>query len=164
MLYFSSLIPYIIACSAFIISNSTSHEVQIKTIKPNNFNQITEIAPCPLWSSEKKNEINSFINKREYLNQRPSIIKYIKNIYIQFSLSLKTYFLSVAYLDKICSKISSFNINYLLHVCILCIILASKFNENPEKALEVQTVLKSKIDVRYSSSDHPIHMIYYKIF
>lgn len=150
---FFNSIYYCMICSAFIISNSTSHEVQIKTIKPNNFNQITEIAPCPLWSSEKKNEINSFINKREYLNQRPSIIKYIKNIYTQFSLSLKTYFLSVAYLDKICSKISSFNINYLLHVCILCIILASKFNENPEKALEVQTVLKSKIAKNYLADE-----------
>ena len=142
-------IYYCMICSAFIVTNSTSHEVQIKVIKPNNFIQSTEIMPCPLWSSEEKNEINSFINKKEYLKQRPSIIKYIKDIYIHFSLSLKTYFLSVAYLDKICTKISSFNINYLLHMTLLCIILASKFNENAEKSLEVQTILKTNISKNY---------------
>ena len=150
---FLNSIYYCMICSSFIISNSTSHEVQIKAIKPNSFNQITEIASCPLWSSEEINEINSFINKREYLKQRSSIIKYIKDIYIHFSLSLKTYFLSVAYIDKICTNISSFNINYLLHVSILCIILASKFNENAEKALEVQTVLKSQISKNYLADE-----------
>ena len=70
-------IYYCMLCSAFIISNSTSHEIQIKTMKPNNFVQNTEIVSYPLWQSEEKNEINSFINKEEYLKQRPSIIKYI---------------------------------------------------------------------------------------
>ena len=138
-------------CSAFIMNNSTSHETEtkIKAIKPNYFIESTEIVPFPLWSSEEKNEINSFINKKEYLKQRSSIIKYIKDIYIHFSLSLKTYFLSVAYLDKICTNISSFNINYLLHMTLLCIILASKFNENAEKSLEVQTILKTNISKNY---------------
>ena len=140
---------YCMICSAFIITNTNTHETEIKAIKPNNFNQNTEIVPCPLWSSEEKNEINSFINKKEYLKQRPSIIKFIKDIYSHFSLSIKTYFLSVAYLDRICTKIYSFNINYLLHACILCIILASKFNEKAEKALEVQTKLKANISKKY---------------
>ena len=146
-------IYYCLICSAFIITNTNSHEGKIKVIKPNNINQSTEIVPCPLWTSEEKNEINSFINKKEYLKQRPLIIKYIKDIYNNFSLSLKTYFLSVEYLDKICAKISSFNLNYLFHVCILCIILASKFNENAEKALEIQSKLKTNISKNYLADE-----------
>ena len=154
---------YCMICSSFIITNSASHEIKIKAIKPNNFIQ-SEIVPCPLWSSEEKNEINSFINKKEYLKQRPSIIKYIKDIYIHFSLSLKTYFLSVAYLDNICTKVSSFNINYLLHMTILCIILAAKFNENAEKALEVQTILKTNISKNYLADEiYVLKLLNYKL-
>ena len=157
-------IYYCMICSAFIVTNSTSHEVKIKAIKPNNFIQSTEILPCPIWSSEEKNEINSFINKKEYLKQRSSIIKYIKDIYTHFSLSFKTYFLSVAYLDKICTKISSFNINYLLHMTLLCIILASKFNENAEKSLEVQTILKANISKNYLTDEiYVLKLLNYKL-
>ena len=157
-------IYYCMICSAFIVNNSNTHVTKIKTVKPNNFIQSTEIVQCPLWSSEEKNEINSFINKKEYLKQRPSIIKYIKDIYIHFSLSLKTYFLSVTYLDKICTKVSSFNINYLLHMTLLCIILASKFNENAEKSLEVQTLLKTNISKNYLADEiYVLKLLDYKL-
>lgn len=146
-------IYYCMICSAFIIIKNASSDIQIKTIKPDNFVQNNEILPCPLWLSEEKNEIDPFINKKEYLKQRPPIIKYIKYICDNFSLSLKTYFLSVTYLDKICSKVYSFNPNYLLHICLLCIILACKYNERASKVIHVQKELKKDISKNYSKDE-----------
>lgn len=151
-------------CSAFVITKTSSSDFQIKTIKPDNYIQNHEILPCPLWSSEENNELDYFINKKEYLKQRPSKIRYIKNICTYFSLSLKTYFLSITYFDKICSKISSFNPNYLLHICLLCIILASKFNERVQKVLQVQNELKKNISKNYSIDEiYVLQLLNYKL-
>lgn len=146
-------IYYCMICSAFIITKTSSQEFQIKIIKPDNYIQNNEILPCPLWSSEEKNELDNFINKKEYLKQRQPIIKCMKNMCSSLCLCLKTYFLSVTYFDKICSKISFFNPNYLFHICLLCIILASKFNEHSSKVLKVQDELKKEISKSYLNDE-----------
>ena len=144
---FNSL-NYCMICSSFILSNTSSNDSQLKTIKPNNYCNNTEITPCPLWSLEEKNNLNNFVNKKDYLKQRQPLIRNLKYICSYFSLSFKTYFLSIEYLDRISSKISYFNPNSLFKISLLCLILAVKINEAP-KMLEVQKGLKNDLSKNY---------------
>ena len=156
-------IYYCVLCSSFIIINSSS-ESQLKTIKPENFAQNSEILPCPLWTSEEKTDSTSFLNKKGYIKERSPIIKYMKDICTLFALSLKTYFLSVAYVDKISSKISSFNQSYLVHISLLCIILAAKFNEQGYKALQLKNSLTQNISKNYSIDEiYVLQLLNYKL-
>lgn len=145
-------ISYCLICSTFIIKNISSFESLIKTIKPNNYEINTENPSTLQWLKEEDIP-NDFINKKEYKKFRTSTVKNMKNICYYFSLSLKTYFLSISYLDKICSKISSFNNKILEHISLLCIILATKFNENKQKASEVQSILKENISKNYKEDE-----------
>ena len=92
----------------------------------------------------EKNGRGEFIlnNKKDYLKLRSSLIKNMKKICSYFSLSLKTYFTSIEYLDRICYKLYSFDKNALFQISLFCIILATKFLENKETAIKVQTYLK----------------------
>lgn len=142
-------LSYCMVCSSFIFKdNSPSIESQIVSIKPENFPKNNEISSF-LWNVEEK-ESNLYINKKNYLKQRSPIIKNIKKISSYFSLSLKTYFLSVAYLDKICSKISFFNQDAVFQISLFCLILAAKFNENASKATFVQNSLRKNISKNYA--------------
>ena len=136
-------IYYCIICSTFIFTNIT-----YKTIIPNNFKKIRENPPNLHWLTKERDSYN-FINKKDYLKLRSSIIKNIKKICSFFSLSLKTYFLSVEYFDNICSKTKVFSKNTLFQISLICINLASKFIENKTKSLEVQLVLKEKASKNY---------------
>ena len=142
-------LSYCMVCSSFIFKdNSPSIESQIVSIKPDNFPKNNEISSF-LWNAEEK-ESNSYINKKNYLKQRAPIIKNIKKVSSYFSLSLKTYFLSVAYLDKICSKISFFNQDAVFQISLFCLILAAKFNEKASKATFVQNSLRKNISKNYA--------------
>ena len=140
---------YCMICSSFILNDKSSNDSRIKTIKPNNYCNNNEITPCPLWSLEEKNNSNNFVNKKDYIKQRQPLIKNLKYICTYFSLSLKTYFLSIEYLDRISSKISFFNPNALFKISLLCLILAVKFNEHALKILEVQKGLKNDLSKNY---------------
>ena len=157
-------IYYCMICSAFIFKNNSSYDSQIKTIRPFHYNKMKEIRPCPLWSSEEKKEKKIFLNKRDYIKNRPPIIKNIKRICCYFSLTLKTFFLSVEYLDIICSKVSSFNPNTLLQISLICLILASKFNEQPPKAIRVQRELKKNFSTNYLVDEtYILQLLNYKL-
>lgn len=148
VLLFNS-IKYCLICSKFIFKNISSYEYSQKVIIPSNFNINKEYSQS-LQLLEKNNEQkNIFINKKDYLKLRSSIIKNMKDICSYFFLSFKTYFLSVEYLDRICSQISSFNENILFQISLFCIILASKFAENNLKALEVQSKLREKVSKNF---------------
>ena len=137
-------------CSSFIFEDiSSSINSPIVSIKPDSYHKNEEISSL-LWSEEEKKESNLYINKKNYLKQRSPIIRNIKKICSYFSLSLKTYFLSVAYLDKICSKISSFNQNTVFQISLFCLILAAKFNEKASKATFIQNALKKDISKNYA--------------
>ena len=136
-------IYYCMICSTFTFNN-----IAYKTIIPNNFKKIRENPPNLHWLTKQRNSYN-FINKKDYLKLRSSIIKNIKKICSFFSLSLKTYFLSVEYFDNICSKTKVFSKNTLFQISLICINLASKFIENKTKSLEVQLVLKEKASKNY---------------
>ena len=146
-------ISYCMICSAFIFTNSSSNNSTVKTIKPKNFGKNSEIPHCFVWLSKEKNLSNNYYNKKEYLKQRTPIIKNIKKICSYFSLKLKTYFLSIEYFDKICTKLSFFNPTFLFQIHLYCIILASKFNEQASKAFIVQTYLKKSISKNYSEDE-----------
>jgi len=136
-------------CSCFIFQNISSLELSSKTIKPNSFEINKDYNPSFGWLNKDSTKNNSFVNKKEYLKLRPSIIKNMKKVCSYFSLSLKTYFLSVEYFDKINSNTSSYNESTLYQISLFCIILASKFIENSAKALEVQSTLKDKVSKNY---------------
>ncbi len=143
-------LSYCMVCSSFIFKDTTSSiNSPIVSIKPDNYPKNEEISSL-LWSEEEKKESNLFINKKNYLKQRSPIIKNIKKICSYFSLSLKTYFLSIAYLDKICSKLSFFNQSAVFQISLFCLILAAKFNEKVSKATLVQNSLKKEISKNYA--------------
>ena len=154
---------YYIICSTFILNNNSSCDSQIKTIKPNNYNN-KEITPYPLWSLEENNTSKNFINKKDYLKQRSPLIKNIKYICEYFSLSFKTYFLSIEYLNIISSKLSFFHPNVLFKISLLCLILAAKFNEQAPKILQVQKALKNDLSNNYLVDEiYVLHLLDYKL-
>jgi hypothetical protein len=55
-----------------------------------------------------------------------------------FSLSFKTYFLALDYFDRICSKMTAFDLDALLQISQFCLILASKFKEDQIKCKQVK--------------------------
>lgn len=142
-------INYCVICSAFILTDCSSNNSIIKTIKPDNFKNKIEMFPSFSWLSFENESINKFYNKKDYLKQRNSIIKNIKKVSSYFSVSLSTYFLTVYYFDEICSKFSSFNQNSLLQISLFCLILATKFNEETSKAVQMQKALKNNISKNY---------------
>lgn len=159
-------INYCMICSAFLFTSCSSNNSTIKTIKPNNFDKKVEINPIFL-SLPLQEEINSptiYFNKKDYLKQRDHIIKNIKRICTFFALSLKTYFLSVEYFDKICSEFSSFNPDSILQISFFCIILAAKFNEETPKAIHIQKILKNKISKNYLEDEkYVLQLLNYKL-
>ena len=55
-----------------------------------------------------------------------------------FELNKKTYFLSVDYFDRICSKLISFELESLNQISYFCLILAAKFQENGTKSIQLK--------------------------
>ena len=157
-------ISYCMICSSFIFTNSSSLNSTVKAVKPNNFGKNLEIPLCFIWLSNENNLSNDYYNKKDYLKQRTPIIKNIKKICSYFSLSLKTYFLSVEYFDKICTKLSFFNSSFLFQIYLYCIIFASKFNEQTSKALLVQTTIKNDISRNYSADEiYVLNLLNYEL-
>ena len=82
-----------------------------------------------------------FRNKSDFQKIRNSIVKKMKNFCSFFNLSKKTYFLSLDYFDRICSKMLGFEMQDLLQISQLAIILASKFHEPQNKTREIKLYL-----------------------
>ena len=155
---------YCIICSAFFFNKPPSYDSHIKTIKPNNFINKNENISCSLWTLEEKNNAIIFLNKKGYLKQRAPLIKNMKNICSYFSLSLKTYFLSIEYLDKISSKILNFNPKNLFQISLLCLILAAKFNESGPKLIHLQAELKKDLSKHYLEDEiYVLKLLNYKL-
>ena len=142
-------ISYCIKCNSFIFENISTFESTIKVIKPNNYEIKEENIQNLQWLAKDYKPDEFLGNKRDYLKIRSKLIKNIKKICSFFSLSLKTYFASIAYLDKICFKLCLFNESTLVQISLFCIILATKFFEKKEKAFEVQNYLKKNISKNY---------------
>lgn len=91
-------------------------------------------------------------NKKEYLSVRKNAVVLLKNISSSYSLCDKTFHLSVLLLDRIYSKINSFNeINI---ISVFCLILATKFTEDDAcKASLLQKKYSHSLSSNYQSDE-----------
>lgn len=136
-------------CSSVIIRSENGKE--ISTIKPLKYSIKQETA-VPLFLLNNGNPYK-FINKHDYLKIRVNIVKELKMICTNFKLSKKTYFISLDYLDKICSKLSAFDMEDLLQISKFCIVLAVKFQESQIKAIEIKKSLGLCLSNNYSKDE-----------
>ena len=130
--------PYIslcFNCSRLILKDHSN--IEISTIKPPKYSLIQE-NDIPIFLSIPNKKPYTFQNKKAYINVRKPLIKQMKIICNNLKLNKKTFFLSLDYLDRICSKMNYFDLDALEQISKICIILASKFQENGKKSLEVK--------------------------
>ena len=126
-------------CSSAIFIDEFNNE--IPTIKPSRF-EVRQETSTPIFLSIPDNQTPKiFRNKPGFLKFRNTIVKKMKAFCSNFKLSKKTFFLALDYFDKICSKMSSFEMEDLLQIYQFCIILATKFQESQIKYMEVKSSL-----------------------
>ena len=108
--------------------------------------------------------IGNYSRKKEYLKIRQKIIREMKQIAQKYSLENQTFFLSVAYLDKICEKINVFNYDEIKGISVFCIILASKFYETSYVGMQIENDYKSKLSSNYKSDEiYILQLLDYKL-
>ena len=123
-------------CSSSIINDKLNNE--ISAIKPKKYSVKQENATPIILSIYDTHSSYSFLNKSDYIKIRVLFIKKIKLICNNFELNIKTFFLSVDYFDRICSKLKSFDVEDLNQISYICVILAAKFQENGKKGIEIK--------------------------
>ena len=136
-------------CSSVILRSENGKE--ISTIKPLKY-FIRQETAIPLFLLNNDNPYK-FINKHDYLKIRIDIVKELKKICTNFKLSKKTYYVSLDYLDKICSKMSAFDMEDLLQIAKFCIVLAVKFQESQIKGIEIKKNLGLCSSNNYSKDE-----------
>ena len=129
----SSYISLCFNCSSLLLKDQSN--LEISTIKPTKYSLIQE-NNIPLFFSIPNKKSYTFRNKKSYINIRTTLIKKMKLLCNNLKLNKKTFFLSLDYLDMICSKMNYFDLDALKQISKFCIILASKFQENGQKGLE----------------------------
>ncbi len=126
-------------CSSAIFIDENNQE--LSAIKPSEF-EIRKEMSVPFFLSLPDNQSPKiFRNKKGFRKLRKTIIKKMKLFCSNFNLSKKTFFLSLDYFDKICSKLVVFNIDDLFYISQFCVILATKFQESQAKYIQVKTNL-----------------------
>ena len=126
-------------CSSVIFKNESGKEIYTK--KPSKY-YIQQETSTPLFLSIPDiHKPYTFINKIDYQKIRISIVKKMKIFCSNFKLSKKTFFLALDYFDRICSKMTAFDIEDLLQISQFCIILAAKFHESQIKGIQVKLIL-----------------------
>ena len=133
----------------------------------------TALTPLKPLSYKLSNEIDfmemsfttgNYSRKKEYLKIRQKIIREMKQIAQKYSLENQTFFLSVAYLDKICEKINVFNYDEIKGISVFCIILASKFYETSYVGMQIENDYKSKLSSNYKSDEiYILQLLDYKL-
>lgn len=135
----NSAISLCFNCSSVIFNYDSNKK--ISTIKPSKFSVVQETAIPIFLSIPDTNKPYNFINKSDYQKIRNIFIKRIKLFCTNLNISKKTYFLTLDYFDRVCSKLSAFDMNDLLQISQLCIILAAKFCETQMKIVEIKKYL-----------------------
>ena len=100
-----------------------------------------------ILKNDNNNE-NNFVNI-EYLKNRNKLLNFLRNINYKLDFNSQTFYLSLIYLDKIFEKNDINNIkdkDFHL-ICLSCLILASKFNENDPHVPDLQSFLNCYKDV-----------------
>jgi hypothetical protein len=133
-------IAFCFNCSGAIVSEKTGKE--ISTIRPRKYEKTQEnCMPIFLSLSDLHNPY-IFMNKEQYLLIRNKLVKNMKSICESFDLQKSTYFLALDYFDRICSRMKGFELSSFEQISKICIILATKFQENGKKGAEIQSQLR----------------------
>ena len=136
-------------CSSAIFKYGPGKE--ISTIKPSKFSVVQESATPIFLSIPDTHKPYNFRNKSDFQKIRNYFIKRIKLFCTNLNISKKTYFLTLDYFDRVCSKLSAFDMNDLLEISQLCLILAAKFSETQIKTVEIKKYLN--LNNNYSTDE-----------
>ena len=126
-------------CSSGIIGEDS--DIKSSAIKPLKYYVKQENSIPIILAIYDTHKSYSFLNKLEYLKFRKLIVKQIKEYCKSFNLSFKTFFLSIDYFDRICSKLMAFDLESLKQIAKFCVIFASKFQENRIQGYKIREFL-----------------------
>ena len=151
------ILLYCILCSSIALVSEA--RTALTPLKPLSYKLSNEID-----FMEMSFTIGNYSRKKEYLKIRQKIIREMKQIAQKYSLENQTFFLSVAYLDKICEKINVFNYDEIKGISVFCIILASKFYETSYVGIQIENDYKSKLSSNYKSDEiYILQLLDYKL-
>jgi hypothetical protein len=123
-------------CSSIIYTNELGKK--IFPIKPKKYNASQETATPIFLSMTDTHRPYQFNNKESYLKIRTKVVKKMKIFAQNFNLTKKTYFLSLEYFDRICSRATKFNYADFLQTALLCVVLAAKFQDDHQNAFNAK--------------------------
>jgi len=125
-------------CSSAIIKDKSGNE--ISTIKPLKY-CVPQEASIPSFLIYNNNpEDHHSSNKSNYIKIRKDIVKIMKSFCEFLGLTQKTFFLALNYFDRIRPKTVVSSFDDLKQISLLCVILASKFQENGVKGMKVKNL------------------------
>ena len=126
-------------CSSIIYTNEIGKK--IFPVKPKKYNASQETATPIFISLNDTHRPYRFCNKESYLKIRTKIVKKMKIFAQNFNLTKKTFFLSLNYFDRICSRATKFNMVDFTQTALLCVVLAAKFQDDHKNAFNVKLSL-----------------------
>ena len=151
------ILLYCILCSSIALVSEA--RTALTPVRPLSYKFTNEIDLM-----EMSFTVGNYNRKKEYLKIRQKIIREMKMISMKYSLENQTFFLSVAYLDKICEKINLFNYDEIKGVSVFCLILASKFYETSYVGMQIENDYKSKLSSNYKSDEiYILQLLDYKL-
>ena len=123
-------------CSSILYTNELGK--RIFPIKPGKYNTSQETSTPIFLSMKDTHRPHQFNNKESYLEIRNTIVKKMKTFAQNFNLTKKTFFLSLEYFDRICSRAAKFNFDDFLQTAYLCVVLAAKFQDDHQNAFNAK--------------------------
>ena len=151
------ILLYCILCSSIALVSEA--RTALTPLKPLSYKFSNEIDFMTMSFT-----VGNYNRKKEYLKIRQKIIREMKQIAQSYSLENQTFFLSVAYLDKICEKITVFNYDEIKGISVFCIILASKFYETSYVGMQIENDYKSRLSSNYKSDEiYILQLLDYKL-
>ena len=126
-------------CSSIIYTNEIGKK--IFPVKPKKYNASQETATPIFISLNDTHRPYRFYNKESYLKIRTKIVKKMKIFAQNYNLTKKTFFLSLNYFDRICSRAIKFNIADFTQTAHLCVVLAAKFQDDHQNAFNAKLSL-----------------------
>ena len=126
-------------CSSLIHINEAGKK--ILPIKPRKYNASQETSTPIFLSITDTHRPYEFCNKESYLKIRSKIVKKMKAFSQEFNLTKKTFYLSLDYFDRICSRANRFNFSGFMQTAMLCVVLAAKFQDDHQNAFNAKLSL-----------------------
>ena len=126
-------------CSSIIYTSESGK--QIYPVKPRKFNASQETATPIFLSMKDTHRPYRFLNKESYLKIRSKIVKKMKAFAQNYNLTKKTFYISLDYFDRICSRATEFNLDDFIQTAQLCVVLAAKFQDDHQNAFNAKLSL-----------------------